>query len=107
MPVDTFHNRNFVRKALTDIGRPGTETLLEMLDNSNFHKADLGRADSGEGSLVNHCLYVLGRYCVVMRIKFIHNSSAGIPSESIYITFQFVFLFTLTVKLFLFRICIL
>ena len=58
MPVDTFHNRNFVRKALTEIGRPGTETLLEMLDNSNFHKADLGRADSGEGSLVNHCLWV-------------------------------------------------
>lgn len=49
MPVDTFHNRNFVRKALTDIGRPGTETLLEMLDNSNFHKADMGRADSGRG----------------------------------------------------------
>ena len=58
MPVDTFHNRSFVRKALTDIGRPGTDTLLEMLDNSNFHKADMGRADSGEGSLVNHCLWV-------------------------------------------------
>ena len=44
---------------LLSIDRQGMQSLVSMLDESNFFSARLDHSDPGEGSLANHCLWVM------------------------------------------------